>query len=125
MNFNNNNKKLVAICKSKRVFINRNIKEKKAKFKGDSEGHDYYYIDNIPLMSQSCMIYWLTLGNFQFDVRDMRKLGKFKKTVYKADKDFHNPFAQLRLVAKQLEILAQKGILDKVLESVKIPVRTN
>ena len=59
------------------------------------------------------MIYWYTIGDVQFDVREMRQLARAHKYAafkdhYAADDDHLNPLRGLNLVANQLEKILQR-----------------
>ena len=67
------------------------------------EGFDLFYVGDMPLFRLCGMIYWYAIGDFQFDIRDMRQLAKLPKEDYAADHNHKNPNEGLMLVAQQLD----------------------
>lgn len=105
----NPTKELIPIGPSGKVFLNMNPFQLRGKWEKDQpEGADFFYIHNQPLFRLAGMIYWYTIGEYQFDIRSMRRRAKFPKDDYAADHDFQNPLKGLALVAKQWDIILQK-----------------
>lgn len=97
-------KELIPIGPSGKVFLNKKPIQILHKFeKGMPEGADFFYVGNKPLWRLAGMIYWYSIGAFEFDIRYMRHLGGFKKDDYAADHDHRNPINALILVAQQLD----------------------
>jgi hypothetical protein len=106
----NPQKDLVPLSKSGKVFLNRNPKRVNRKWEKEMpEGFDLFYVGNLPLFRLSGMIYWYAIGDFQFDIRDMRLLAKLPKQDYLADHNHESPNEGLILVAQQLD-KALKGV---------------
>lgn len=111
--FNNPDRDLRPLGSSNAVFWNRKPVAIKAKFrKNYPEGADFFYLMGDPIFECGGMIYWFFWRGKQFDVRDMRAKGKFKKQEYKSDFNYHNPFARLKTIAFQLEKIAQKQDIE-------------
>ena len=100
----NPDKDLVALSRSGKVFYNRKPKRVNRKWEKETpEGYDLFYVHNQPLFKLCGMIYWYAIGDFQFDIRDMRHLAKLPKEDYAADHDHANPINGYLLVAQQLD----------------------
>lgn len=121
--FKNQQKELVPIFKSNQVFWNRKAIKISSKFeKGKPEFLDFYYIKDQPLSRLGGMIYWYGIGGKQFDIREMRRLGGFKKQYYSADLSSICPLKSLNLVAKQLAIISMNHDLDTFLKPILIEI---
>lgn len=113
--FNNPNKNLVPYGKSKQLFLNLNPIKVPMKFVKDRpQGKDTFYINERPLFQLGGMIYWLCLGDKQFDIREFRKKAGMK-TEYKSDMDFDHPCNRFKNMIDQIDKVGQKHNLDEYL----------
>lgn len=107
-------KELIPIGKSGKVCLNQKpIKINRKWEKNKPEGCDVVYICGEPLFRLCGMIYWYSIGDIEFDIREMRRLAnahkfaKFKED-YDADHDLAHPMEGLNLVAHQWEKVLQR-----------------
>jgi len=122
--FINTQKELIPLNKSNQVFWNRKAKEIGLDFqKGQPEFFDFFYINDHPLCRLGGMIFWYGIGDKQFDIREMRRLGGFPKQCYKADESSSGPFKALNLVANQLAQISMKHNLEDFLKPILIPIQ--
>lgn len=110
----NPNKDLHPIGASGKVCLNRNPTRVNRKWeKNTPEGCDVVYVCGEPLFRLCGMIYWYSIGDVQFDIREMRRLANAHKFAafkddYAADHDHKNPLEGLNLVAHQLEKILRR-----------------
>jgi len=110
----NPNKVLQPIGKSGKVCLNQKpIRVNRKWEKEKPEGFDVIYVCEYPLFRLCGMIYWYSIGDLQFDIREMRRIAKNKKFAsfkedYAADHDHKNPLEGLNLVAHQLDKILQR-----------------
>ena len=110
----NPNKELHPIGKSGKVCLNlKPIRINRKWEKEKPEGCDVVYVCGYPLFRMSGMIYWYSIGDVEFDIREMRRLANAYKLArfeedYAADHDHKNPLEGLTLVANQLDKILQR-----------------
>lgn len=118
----NRKKELVPLGKSGQVFQNYRPRIIKTPFKkGVPEFGDFYYIKDMPLFRIGGSTYWYAIGDNEFDIREMRKKGKFRKETYAADIK-PNPITSLGFIALQLETIALEHDLDTFLSPLFTPI---
>lgn len=105
----NPQKDLLQIGKSGKVFINRKPKKVVRKWEKDTpEGADFFYVQGLPLFRLCGMTYWFSIGDWDFDIRTVRKFLKLEND-FKEDRASANPLEGLKLAAFQLDKALQKA----------------